>query len=101
MDILSITTAPEATRLPSPMSAPSLTEAPLPMSDQSPTFPAWHSTLWPMTTLSPMNASSSACTTEPSWMQVLLPILMIPASARITVPGHTLEPAPISTSPTT
>ena len=97
----SITIAPDATRLPAPMSAPSLTTAPLPISEPSPTVPAWHSTRWPITTSSPISTSASPCSTELSWMHVRLPMAILPASARITVPGQTLEDSPISTSPIT
>src|SRR5690606_22967733 len=78
--------------------------APMPTSTLSPSVQPWTMAPWAIETLSPMTTrarSEVQWIIAPSWMFVLLPIVMECTSPRTTALYHTVQLSPITTSPTT
>ena len=75
----------------------------MPMSVSLSTTAAWTMARWPTVTRSPTSVGcpGSECSTQPSWRLESAPTTMRSLSARTTDPYHTLERAPMVTSPTT
>lgn len=89
-----------ATRQWSPISTCDSTVALLPIRHRSPIFTSWMTTEWPMLMWLPISAWLELWTIVPSCTWVSRPILILP-SALSTAHGHTVDPAPTSTLPTT
>ena len=97
-----VTSAFAATMAPLSTTALSRIVAPIPMRLLLSMIAPWTVALCPIDTFSPITVLERwyrVCTTAPSWMFTLLPIVMLFTSPRRTVPNQIEQLSPMVTSP--